>query len=505
MILARLVLAVLLVVAGPSAMGTARSDEAAAAALDRVELAAADGAWPVVATALADLSALGALDDWRDADRRLLAVAGAAEAAGESAALIAVMAKLADIRQLALPASDALVARTRAFVGDLMVSDGRFAEAQVVLGQADLAFDAAVPRQPAEQAAALMRLADAYQAGAMRGEAAAALVRAEGLFASTGDGRRSEAAWRAGEALRVLGRAEDAAILVERAVAALGAAGEPGGEGTARLYFELGQDRAALGDLDRSRDAYLAALAAVEPLGETGLRLRMVAGLADLHAMLGDRARGIAVLSEALESAGDETADALVGVNRLAGLLLEDGRGREALAIYERILDGIERLGLDDVALIEARASVLTNMARVLIDLGRPAEAAEVAGRAYAVSLILGTAGDDLVATVLAYGEALAASGDTDGAEARFVEAMGLAPLVERESHPSALLVARDAGRFYLRRRGDGVSAAAILRPAVATFADPVGGDERRPDRGRETRGEVARLLVAALWRIGRK
>ena len=218
-------------------------------------------------------------------------------------------------------------------------------------------------------------------------------------------------------------------------------------------------------------------------------------------AALGDRGGAIALLAPAVAEAGaGATAEGLAARNRLAGLLLEDGRPAEALAAYRAVLDGIEGLGLDEMALVQARASVFTNAARALVDLGRGAEAADLAGRAYAASLLLGTSGDDLVATLLVYAEALAASGDLAGAASRFAEAVALAPVAPDRS--TGLLAARDAARFDLFRAGDAPAAAALLRPAVATFVRSTAPAERRPEEGAETRSEVARLLVAALWRL---
>lgn len=472
--------------------------------LARAESAAAASDWAGVEAAAAEISPLDPGADFADADRRLMQMAEAAEASGSDEALIAIMGKVADIRALSLDAADPLAARTQVFVAERLIAAGNRGAARMRLDRADHLFAQVTPPVPAEHATALLLLADCLERTMEPENAFAALVRADALLAASQPGSpdATTAAIRASEAGLRLGAYAVAADIAERAAGSTDDTGS-----SARLRLVAGDARLALGERAAAEDLLRAALDRADPADQT-VRLRIVASLADVAAGSGRRAEAIAALGAAVAdaetAAATNPAGVVMGRNRLAGLLLEDDRPAEALQAYRLVLTGIDALGLDDAALADTRASVLTNVTHALLKLGRPEAARDTAALAYAASLLLGTGGDDRVATVLAYAEALAASGDLEGAAERFKEARDLAPIAEDLPRTTALLVARDTGRFLLRNAGEAMPATEILRPAVAAFGRGATEPGLRANHGREAEGEIARLLVAALWRVSR-
>ena len=418
------------------------------------------------------------------------------------------MGKVASIRQLRLPATDPMAARTHVFVAELLTEAGASTGAETHLAIADLLFDDVVPPDPTEHGKVLLRLADAYVSDGSPEEAAKALVKANGILARVpaDDSLRLEVELRAGQALRLLGRPSETVRIASEALAALAAVDEDDTPAAAPITLELGEARFAVGDYDGARAAYLAAITAVEAAAEPdeGLRLRIVASMADLSTLIGDRAGAIALLAEALAGADRASLpDMIMARHRLAGLLLEDGRNEEALAEYRKVLAAIDELGLDEAHDADARASVLVNSSRALLAIGEKQAGLADAGKAYALSGLTGTAGTDRLATILAYATALAANGRLDDAESAFTEAATLVATLFQPGHRVALATARDVGGFYLRDRHEVPQALAVLRAAAATFAPgaaPADGSAGAGYSSKETRGEIAKLLVAGLW-----
>jgi tetratricopeptide (TPR) repeat protein len=228
-----------------------------------------------------------------------------------------------------------------------------------------------------------------------------------------------------------------------------------------------------LGDLDRAQSVLDAALEKANSMTDAYSRVRLYWGLARLNDLQGRPAAALDYVRRAIAllTVTDDTLH-LARAHLLCGdILMAQGRAEEA----GRNFDVAEQLFGPNPEPIDV-AGLYTDQARRAVQLGNGDEAVRRARAA------LAAVGDEYPHekgnALWALAEALALTGDTDGADDAFRKAISL---LEEQGHRRDYVEAYRAWGKFLRRSGREEEALEVLERAADLAAEPVASDTRSP------------------------
>jgi tetratricopeptide (TPR) repeat protein len=226
-----------------------------------------------------------------------------------------------------------------------------------------------------------------------------------------------------------------------------------------------------LGDLDRAQSVLDAALDKADAMTDAYSRVRLYWSLARLTDIQGEPAAALDYVRRAIAllDVTDDTLHLARAYMLCGGILMSQGRAEDA----GRHFDLAEQLLGSSPEPVDV-ANLYTDQARRAVALG---DGAEAVGRA---SAALDAAGDEYQHeqgnALWALAEGLALTGDDDGAHDAFVRSTST---LEKHGHRRDYVEAYRAWGKFLRRAGREDEALEVLERAADLASEPVGADPR--------------------------